>query len=327
MKKIIALMAVVILFPFGSIINCFSKYSKSYNGVCSYLLVGLDDAAQNADTIILLNVNLSDKVVDFVHIPRDTLYSSFDHYGKINSLTSKLKSEGKQFRDVLDAFSHDVSEGIGVEIDAYAACTVSALESIVDILGGVTLELPVDFVCENKKGEYITLKKGQNRLSGREACAFVRHRKSYMLGDLSRCNAQKIFLNGLLKTFRNRMDYETIVKILSLNGSGIYSDLSTKDILSGALSLSQGFSDFKIRFSTLPGTALIGKNKISYYVINRPATARMLYEMKIISTPDDFDQSRRFNYNSDVEINKAYNCENVKYKIYLQEEIDSLIIQ
>ena len=90
----------------------------------------------------------------------------------------------------------------GVKIDYYFKLNFTGFVNIVDELGGVDVESEYDFTVNNIR----TYKKGVNKnLSGVEALAFVRERKSFnnddyhYAGDFQRGRHQLLFFSAMVK--------------------------------------------------------------------------------------------------------------------------------
>jgi anionic cell wall polymer biosynthesis LytR-Cps2A-Psr (LCP) family protein len=75
-----------------------------------------------------------------------------------------------------------------------------ALESIVDSVGGVEIDVPFDMIYSDPYQDlYIDIKAGLQVLDGKNAVDFVRYRAEYAEGDLGRIDAQKKFMSALFK--------------------------------------------------------------------------------------------------------------------------------
>ena len=78
-------------------------------------------------------------------------------------------------------------------------------KEIVDALGGVTVEVPIDMNYHDPiQGLSIELKAGKQKLDGEHAMMFMRFRKNddgtgYPMGDLDRNKAQKEFYSAVMK--------------------------------------------------------------------------------------------------------------------------------
>lgn len=142
------------------------------------LLLGSDarpgEKVGNTDTIMVAQV--SPERIAILSIPRDT---RVEIPGKG---TQKINSAARYGGPELTAAV--VSDLIGVDVDKYVLVRWEGFIKIVDILGGVTVDVPRDMNHDSGDGEeyIIDLKKGRQKLNGRQALAFARFRNE-ALGD------------------------------------------------------------------------------------------------------------------------------------------------
>ncbi|MDR2486646.1 MAG: LCP family protein [Clostridiales Family XIII bacterium] len=148
------------------------------------------------DTIMLGSFDTELKRVDIVSVPRDTYYPRPDHPGatlqKINAVykTENVRMAAKAVSNVLG----------GVPIHYYAIIDDDGVRKIVDAMGGVTIDVPMDMhYTDRKQGLYINLKKGKQKLNGKKAVQFIRYRKGYVEGDIGRVKAQQTFMKEAFK--------------------------------------------------------------------------------------------------------------------------------
>ena len=148
------------------------------------------------DTIMLCSFDTENKRVDVISVPRDTYYERSDYqdpaYQKINSIYG---TEGEK------ALAKAVSKVLcGVPIHFYEILEDKDVASIVDSMGGVEYDIPMDMQYDSKSGDlHIDLKEGKQVLNGEEAVQLLRFRSGYAEGDLGRVNAQQEFMKEAFK--------------------------------------------------------------------------------------------------------------------------------
>ena len=238
-------------------------------GVSTVLLVGTDAGNVRTDTLMLLNVDRPHRSLSLVSIPRDTLVNGGYTVPKINSVYG-ANNGGSVGMDMLLT---RVAECIGFRPDGYILVRLEAFEALVDTLGGVEFDVPVDMYY-NDPGQdlYIDLKAGKQTLSGEEALGVVRFRSGYADADLGRVQVQRDFVSALLK---QAVSAKSVIKspvLLQTLLNHMESDLSAAQYLwlaEGLLVADR--SD--IQTVTLPGTAQnIGGG--SYYVLDPALVAQ-----------------------------------------------------
>lgn len=217
------------------------------------LLLGVDksedraeawgDSSSNfrADTIILARIDPQDQTVTLVSIPRDTVVD-MGEYGE-DKINAAYSYGGAAF------MTEVVSNFAGVEISHYAEIDFEQFTSIVDIIGGVEVTLPVDVVDEEYAG--INLSAGTYTLDGETALALVRTRHaydSYGGGDFYRAANQRMVIAAIIKKVL-QLDVGTMAATVSELANSVTTDFSVTEILS----LAMQFQDLDVDNSIYSG--------------------------------------------------------------------------
>ena len=290
-----------------------------------YLIAGLDDAAENTDALFLISYNSNDNTASVVQIPRDTYCNFGGSQNKINGLYPFYKSGGLTPDEAMEKTSDFIADNFGLEIDGYLALTTDAFRDAVDAIGGVTVILPYDFVYNDKNPQNsFVLNKGENVLNGRQAEIFVRHRRSYITGDLGRLDAQKIFIDGLYNTVTKKIEYDTLFDALSSIRKGLITDFSTIDFVVMILKHSSKFKDTEITYLTMPGEAIKDSDGIWYYVLNKNSTDAVI--SKHLFSNRTFDEKRIFTNKEKPSFEDIYNRHSVSWQEYTSNSIKDINI-
>jgi LCP family protein required for cell wall assembly len=190
------------------------------DGATTILLCGTHK--QNADTIILARM-VKGKGIALLSIPRDLYYQG-------RKLSSFYRIYG------MERFRRLVQEFTGVHIDGYLAVDMYAFIDIVDILGGITVELEQPLIDPTYKvrehGEWKTLyyAAGEHHLDGIEALRIARSR--HTSDDFDRSHRQQLLLEGL----RNKINalhagkLDEIYKIFRTLSEYIDTDFSSYEL-------------------------------------------------------------------------------------------------
>ena len=161
-----------------------------------YLLVlGSDaregDEASRSDVIILTRVDPQNGAITMVSIPRDTMVELSGHgRQKINAAYAFGGAAG-----AVDA----VSKFAGVPITHYAEIHFQELETLVDTLGGVWVNVPVTNDETGSSNTGVRIEAGEQLLNGEQALAFARERYGYVRGDFQRADNQRILAQAIVK--------------------------------------------------------------------------------------------------------------------------------
>ncbi len=161
------------------------------------IILGLDEEQVRSDVITLFNYDPMKSKLNILSITRDTMVYHKGRRMKINALIGR---GGEKL------IIEKVEEMTGLTIDYYLTVNFSGFRKIIDILGGVEVDVPFDMNYDDPEQKlHIHLNKGRQILDGDKAEQFVRYRKGntlgqgYTEGDLGRVKAQQVFLKELVE--------------------------------------------------------------------------------------------------------------------------------
>lgn len=217
------------------------------------LILGVDkrsgETAYRSDTIVLARVDPSTKEAWLVSIPRDTRVKIPGHgYGKINS--AYALGEEQLAIDTVEEFT-------GLPINHFMAIDFSGFEKVVDAMGGVWVDVPVeidDKEADRSKGNKAShIDAGYQLLDGAHALTFVRTRHQFADQDFSRMKNQQEFAKAVAEQIATKTSIAKLPKIVSSVASNISTDMSLMEMLRTAQALKGSGSD-KVYATTVPGT-------------------------------------------------------------------------
>ena len=224
------------------------------------LVVGVDKEGVRADVIMLFNMNKEDKTMNLVSIPRDTKVKLEKRTSKINSLIGKDNGE--------ELLVDSVRQLTGLPVHSFCRVTFEGLRNIVDILGGIEYNVPINMDYEDPVQDLkIHLKAGKILLSGEDVEGLVRFRSGYANADLGRIDTQQDFLKEAVKQKLNIKYIFKLPAIMRELNENFSTDLSALDILTLAVNARRcnGLSSY-----TLPGEAKYSGG-VSYFVADEDA--------------------------------------------------------
>lgn len=233
------------------------------------LLMGIDarggETMARSDTMILASVDPKTKQMVLLSIPRDSRVNIPGHgWDRINTAVVYGGPE-LAMRVVADL--------TGVPVKYYVLTDFRGFKEIVDILGGVTLEVEQDMYHwdDEEGGIYeINLKKGLQRLDGDKALQYVRYR-DYDLGDIDRTRHQQKFLVALAKEVLQPSTVPKLPKLIPEVYKWVKTNMGLSDMYTLAAA-AKNFEEGKILTQTLPGYP--GEvDGVSYWLVD-PSEAR-----------------------------------------------------
>ena len=107
----------------------------------TFLVVGLDKVGYNTDTMMVGRLDTETHEINVVSIPRDTMVNVSWSVKKVNTLyAADINSGGNGIDGLMDG----LKDILGFEIDCYAVVDLDAFVQLVDAIGGVDYDVPVD---------------------------------------------------------------------------------------------------------------------------------------------------------------------------------------
>ena len=139
---------------------------------------------QRSDVMMLVHIADDGESVYITSFPRD-LYVDIPGHGK-DRINAALAFGGPSLAVTT------VEDYTGVPIDHVALIDFEGIEGLVDTLGGVDVQVPMDFEADG-----IEYTAGTQSMDGHEALVFVRQRKQFADGDFQRNRNQQAVLKGI----------------------------------------------------------------------------------------------------------------------------------
>lgn len=239
------------------------------------LLLGIDaregETMARSDSIIMASIDPNSKQISLLSIPRDTRVE-IPGYGmdKINSASAYGGPE---------LTMKVVSNLIGVPLKNYVLTNFSGFEDIVDVLGGVTLNVEQDMYHEDETeggALEINLSEGVQRLDGEKALQYVRYR-GYVQGDIDRTKHQQIFLMALAKEILQPSTIPKLPKLITEINKYVKTNMSTSEMVKTASTM-KNIEEYNMVSQTLPGRNIeIGDG--SYWGVDPTEAKQMVVKL------------------------------------------------
>ena len=145
-----------------------------------------------SDVNILVAVNPNTNKILIINTPRD-------YYVKLHSKKAMDKLTHAGIYGIEESVS-TLEDFYDIKIDYYARVNFTTFINIVDKLGGIEVDVPMNF-CEqdsNRVLDVICLKKGLQTLNGEQALALARNRYAAAGGDRGRIENQMLVLEAII---------------------------------------------------------------------------------------------------------------------------------
>lgn len=187
--------------------------------VYTFVLAGVDKATGSlTDTIMVATFDPNDYSLGIVSIPRDTLVNvSQNGYRKANGM---LGMDRKNKTELIAG----IKRIIGYEPMFYVIADMAAFEKAVDAIGGVWFDVPRNMnYTDEAQDLYINIKKGYQKLSGKDALKVWRFRKGYADQDIGRLQTQHDLMMAAAKQLLENADDVPITTLVNI----LYNDVET----------------------------------------------------------------------------------------------------
>lgn len=240
--------------------------------VTTFLVLGISDDEEErkdtalTDTIMVVTCDIKQKKVSVLQIPRDTFVGPETPTGKINAIYKQDSSKWDYAG--ITGLSKMINEMFQINIDHYVTIKMNGFKQLVDSIGGVEMDVPVDMELNGT-----TVKAGPQVLNGEQAIAVVRTRNVYKNADLGRLETQRLFMSGLVDKCLN-LGIGDMAKLLPTAMANITTDLNTIQALD-YFKVIKGMDMSNISIMTVPGDAAMNKGQ-SVYSVYPNRTAKML---------------------------------------------------
>ncbi|WP_142354663.1 LCP family protein [Bacillus wiedmannii] len=218
------------------------KAVKPITNNVSVLIMGVDESdvrgkeyggAIRTDALLLATFNKDSKTVKLLSIPRDT-YTYIPIEKKKDKIThAHAFGSAKNGKNGGPQASIDAVEKLmNVPVDYFVKFNFKSFIKIVDDLGGVEVDVPVEFTEQdsNDNAEAIHLEKGVQKLNGEEALALARTR--HIDSDAMRGQRQQLVIEAILHKLTSVGSVTKVGNIIDdINGQFV-TNLTFDDMLS-----------------------------------------------------------------------------------------------
>ena len=265
--------------------------------------VSTDLDSQLTDTIMVASYNPNTQKANLLSIPRDSYTGKNTAKAtaslKINALYNIEKTPEKTLKAV--------NEITGLDIKYYVIVKTEALIQLVDAIGGVEFNVPIDMKYDDPTQDlHIDLKAGTQKLDGEKAEQVLRFRHSnpdkngvmttypseYGDNDLGRMRTQRDFISALLKQTLKPGNIFKLGEILEIAHKNVETNLELsyiKDYIPYAVE----FNTDNLQTATLPGTTpdMKDTNNVSIFVINKKLSTELIQSMFYVDSTEETENN------------------------------------
>ena len=203
------------------------------DGVYNFVLLGKDVGSGNTDSITVVSYDVPNQKVGMISIPRDTAVE--------RTWRSNPKINGAFYGAGADVLKEEIEHTFGIPIDYYILVDLKGFVALVNELGGVEVNIPLDMNYDDPyQNLHIHFKKGTQTLNGQEAMEVVRYRHdnedspnyhaNQWYSDVQRGEMQRQVLLQLAKKVVSWNSVTKVTSFLDIFNEYVKTDLSVTDM-------------------------------------------------------------------------------------------------
>ena len=246
--------------------------------VINILLIGQDrrpgEERARSDAMILCTIHKKTKQLTMTSILRD-LYVQIPGY-EDNRINAAYAFGGMKL------LQETLEKNFGIRVNGTVEVDFSQFADIVDLLGGVTLDIRGDEARVINEETGSSLSEGSCLLNGKQALTYSRIRSLDADGDFSRTNRQRKVMSAVLETYKSK-DLKTMLSLVDDILPMITTDMSNLKIIAYGLELFPKLADMTVVSQRIPADGTYTDQMIrgmSVLVADMDAARQMLEEIQ-----------------------------------------------
>lgn len=233
----------------------------------TFLVFGLDEGV-NTDTIMVAAYDGTNHKAYVVGFPRDSKVNVKRSIKKINAAYPAGTLHGGGKDGGIDQLKRELKTLIGFIPDYYVCIDFKAFKQIVDTLGGVEVDVPINMLYDDPYQDlHINISKGVQTLTGKEALHFARYRKGNngvnTITDYQRIENQQAVIKAVLDKLLKPANILKLPEFINIFNENVYTDIKLEEMAWFAKELNNVTGSDALETYTLPTTGTSGPP--SYY--------------------------------------------------------------
>lgn len=249
---------------------------------------GIGDGYKLTDSIMIASYNPQTQQASLLSIPRDT------YVGKKNKNTASASYLASYKMNAVYRNGTNLEETIecvnnltGLELENYILIDTDAIIEIVDAIGGVWFDVPIDMDYEDLNQDlYIHLKAGYQLIDGNKAEQLLRFRHNqdgtsypveYGDNDIGRMRTQREFIQATAKQLLKIENVTKVLNLLDIVSNNVKTNLDMQ-ALKYYIPYIFKFNTSNIISDTLPGESELC-NEIWIYTADKTKTKQLIQDL------------------------------------------------
>jgi len=242
-------------------------------GTINLLVVGVDnipgETTQRSDTIAVASLDIDEKVVRILSIPRDTRVQLPERgWEKLNHAFAY---------GGVDLLKETVVNLLGIPVHYYCIVNYESFPELVDLIDGVDITVTRRLRYTDRAGNlHIDIPEGRQHMDGETALKYVRFRHD-ALGDIGRVERQQRFFRAVFQKISQPEMLSKIPEILKQGLRLVETDMTVSQAVQLVAYL-KDIPSYQMVIDTLPGRSAYISD-ISYWIPDLSAASELLTRM------------------------------------------------
>ena len=245
-----------------------------------FLLIG--ESGNMTDTIIICSYDPKKQEATMLSVPRDTFIGNSEENASTSDKINCIYNIKKDPMNTVKA----VNKVTGLNLKNYIFVDTEALIKLVDTIGGVEFDVPIDMDYDDDSKAntiHIHLQKGMQTIDGPKAEQLLRFRhnnngtsypRDYGDNDLGRMRTQREFIKATLNQTLKASNLFKLNEILDIASKYVKTNL-TIDEVKAYIPYAVGFDTESLTSEMLPNTTTM-LNNLSFVIVDKPATEKLI---------------------------------------------------
>lgn len=249
---------------------------------------GVGDGYKLTDSIMIASYNPKNQQASLLSIPRDTYVGKKDkNVASQNYLASyKMNAVYRNGSNIPETIEC-INQLTGLNIQYYLLVDTDALIEVVDAIGSVTFNVPIDMDYDDPTQDlHIHLKAGEQAIDGGKAEQLLRFRhnndgttypQEYGDNDIGRMRTQREFIQATMQQLLKAENIFKITQLIDIASKNIKTNLDF-NVMKDYVPYAVNFNTANLKTDTLPGEPE-KCNGIWIYTANKKETKTVIKEL------------------------------------------------
>lgn len=261
----------------------FGHNKKTLQNLDKLYVLAMGESTGMSDTIIVCSYDPKTQEASMLSIPRDTFIGSSKSNARTTDKINSIYNGGESPEKTMEA----VNKLTGLNIQNYILIDTEALVELVDLIGGVEFNVPIDMKYDDYGQElHVNLKAGYQKLNGDQVEQLVRFRHNangstysyeYGIEDFGRMKTQREVIIAIVKQTIQLKNVKEIGKIVDIAEKYVETNMNFKQ-LKDYIPYAVNMNADNIKAEQLPGEAKY-LNGISFFLADEDETKEVVDEL------------------------------------------------